>query len=65
MSKVVNIDDNRQHLVIESIDGNIHLIPVSFFIDVVSGMASLKDIEHFELIVPTIINDWISGKGIR
>lgn len=59
MENVENIEDYKPHLVIDSLGGNQHVIPRAFFEDVASGKISLKELECFEAIVPTIINEWL------
>ena len=61
---IVDLDAARPHLVIDALGGNQHVIPVSFFDDVRLGKQSLKTLQEFEAIVPTIINEWLSSKGI-
>lgn len=61
--KIVDIDSKRPHLVIDGIGGGQYVIPVQFFIDVSLGKKSLKDLEGFEAIVPTIVREWLSNMG--
>ena len=60
----VDVDANEPHLVIDGLGGNQHVIPVSYFDDIRLGKRSLKDLDVFEAVVPTIINEWLSGKSI-
>ena len=59
MSRVTNIDDNRPHITIQGLNRDVHVIPVSFFQDVVAGKLSLKDLGQFDNIVPVIIGQWL------
>ena len=63
-NNIINIEKNTPHLVIDSIGGGQHVIPVSFFEDVRNGRQSLKNLEDFESIVPVIINEWMLSKNI-
>jgi len=63
MTNVVSIDEKRPHFVIDGLGGGQHVIPAQFFIDVSLGVRSLKDLDCFESIVPTIVNEWLRSKG--
>ena len=61
---IVDLDARNPHLVIAGSDGGLRVVPVSFFDDVISGRQSLKNLEEFEAIVPTIINEWLKHRGL-
>jgi len=63
--KVVDINVNEPFFSIDSLGGSHHVIPVSFFKDVRTGNVSLKELDCFDSIVPTIINEWMISKGIK
>jgi len=63
-NKVVDISEKQPHFCIDALGGNQHVIPVQFFEDVAIGSKSLKELEEFEAIVPTIINEWLLSKGV-
>ena len=60
--KVVDLDSRKPHLVIDGLGGNQHVVPLQFFKDVTTGNASITDLEEFELLMPTIINEWLIFK---
>ena len=58
---VVSIDDAKPHMTVTGIDDTVHLIPEEFFLDVMKGNISLKELEDFDIIMPVIIAEWIKG----
>lgn len=60
-SNVVDIDDYKPHVMIVDVDGDAHIIPKQFFLDVVSGKRQLVDLEEHEKIIPQIIEEWLEG----
>jgi hypothetical protein len=54
---VTNIDDYRQHLVIQG--DNIHVIPMKMFLRIAKRELKSKDIEDLDDILPVIINEWL------
>ena len=57
-----NLDDYRPHIVIHTGTGT-HVIPTSFFDDVVAGKRLITDLEQWEQITPVIIREWLEKKS--
>ena len=56
-SLVANIEDYRQHLVIQGDD--IHVIPMEMFLRIVNRNLKSKDIEDLDDILPVIVSEWL------
>jgi len=63
--KVVDLDSRKPHLVIDGLGGNQHVILVVFFRNVTLGIIPITDLEEWELLMPTIINEWLLFKGVK
>jgi len=63
MSNVTDIADARPHYLIDGIGGEQLIIPAAFFEEVRTGAISLKNLDDFESVVPTIINEWLLSRG--
>lgn len=59
---ILNLDDNRPHVVVQT-DTGTHVIPMSFFDDVVAGKRLITDLEQWEQITPVIIREWMEKKS--
>ena len=59
MGDVVELDNYRPHIMIVGISGNAHVIPESFFINVISGEQKIAALEHLDDLMPVIIHQWL------
>ncbi len=48
------------HLVLPTLDGNIHVLPVSVIQDIVSEKMSITDVDDGELIMRSILDEWLN-----
>lgn len=55
MADIVSLDDYREHLALTDINGDVRIIPRSFFEDVVDGKRKLTDLEEHETVTPLIV----------
>lgn len=63
MSKVVNINDYRPHLSVWEAAGAsnvLHVIPRSFFDDVIAGKREITELEGWEKLMPSILTEWLT-----
>lgn len=51
---IVDIDDFRPHLTINTLDGNVHVVPVALVESWIIG-----DIEPNKIIIRKIIQEWL------
>jgi hypothetical protein len=58
MGDVIHIEAKQPHMTIPAIDKKIHVVPVSLIKDIIDGRKSITDLDGFEEIVPTIIEEW-------
>ena len=63
--KVVDLDSKKPHFVIDGLGGNQHVVPLQFFKDVSLGKISITELEEYELLMPTIINEWLLFKEVK
>ena len=59
MTNIIDIELHKPHISIDVENGNVHVIPMQFFHDVVSGKRKITELEESELILKAIIKDWI------
>lgn len=59
MAEIIHIDDHRTHLSVPDVNGDEHVIPVMFFENVARGKVPLSQLEEYELLLPTIIGEWL------
>lgn len=59
---IIPFDEYNQCVTIRVLRKNaIHIIPLSFFTDVVNGKRSITELEKFEDVVPKIIEEWLES----
>lgn len=58
MGEVIHIETKSPHMTIPAIDKKVHVIPVLVIKDIIDGRMSITQLEDFEQIVPTIIEEW-------
>ena len=58
MDSIRRLDDHRPHYVIAGVK-NVHVIPAMTLAKVASGELSIKEIDEYEDILPTIVNEWM------
>lgn len=61
MGELVELYEHRPHVVFKTINGTVHVIPLSVFRDIVDGKMEIEDLEGWREIVLTffaeIFND--------
>lgn len=55
------IENNKPHLCVPTVDGNVHIIPEEVFDKIVSGEMKITDIDDWEIIVRTVFSQWLQG----
>ncbi len=66
-SKVIPLNANYmqgEHLCIADLDGNAHVVPTEYFADIINGTIQMTE-EDVELLLPTIIREWIEFTKTR
>ena len=61
MSAVEELDTYRQHVVVQTLDGNVHVIPRLTLDRFASGHLSLDSIDDGEEILRTITQCWLAS----
>lgn len=62
MPETLQLDDFRASILIPVEQANqIHIVPKSFFTDVIKGRRKITELEYWESIVPVIISDWLGS----
>ena len=56
---VIDFEETLPHLVIRTLDGNVTVVPVAMFTDLVAGRLKETDIENWEMLRNTIIMQWL------
>lgn len=56
---VINLDEHRPHINISMDNGNVHVIPLQTFYDIVERKISITDIDDLDEIAPVIIGEWL------
>ena len=54
-------EENQTHFVIETRDGDAHVVPWQTLADIVNGKLPLTELEDYEKIMAVIIYDWLKG----
>ena len=54
-------EDNKPHLCVPTLDGNVHVIPEEVFDKIISGEMKITDMEDWEIIVRTAFSEWLRG----
>ena len=56
---VINLDEHRPHLTIPTDDGNVHVVPIAFFLAVIHGKRLITELEEgWEAITRKIVLEW-------
>lgn len=58
MSEVINLSERREHVVIDSKDNHIHVLPMCLIDDLASGKTKIWDVDEWESVVKGIIISW-------
>jgi len=56
-----DIENNKPHLCVPTLDGNAHVIPAEVFDKIVSGEMKITDMEDWEIITRTAFSEWLRG----
>lgn len=54
-------EDNKPHLCVPTLDGNVHVIPTEVFDKIISGEMKITDMEDWEIITRTAFSEWLRG----
>ena len=55
---VTKLDEYQDHIVIDRIDGVTTYIPVPLIQDVIKGETKITDIDEWEMIMRSIVEEW-------
>ena len=58
-----NIDDHRPHVMLPTLDGNVHVLPASVIERIISGDIAIEEVDDWREITRSIIAEWWSGNG--
>lgn len=58
---VVELDDHRPHLVLPTLDGNVHCMPVSLIEDWIAGRQRIVDADDWEIVMRSVLAEWLRG----
>jgi len=64
MSEVARLDARREHINIETDDGNVHVIPIAVFRYIVAGKLTVNRVSDFIPIYREITKQWMRCKGL-
>lgn len=56
-----DIEDNKPHLCVLTLDGNAHVIPTAVFTKIILGEMKITDMEDWEIITRTAFSEWLRG----
>ena len=56
-----DIEDNKPHLCVPTLDGNAHVIPAEVFDKIISGAMKITDMDDWEIIARTAFSEWLRG----
>jgi len=57
---ISTIDDYRPHLTVNCGE-SVHVVPVALLEDVISGKKDFTQIEQWDVLLKTILKDWLSN----
>lgn len=64
-SNVVQLDDHRPHLTFTTHANTVHVIPLSFWMDVAKGHLSIDNLgEHRDSLLRVVVAEWLSMQGL-
>ncbi|MBN9403375.1 MAG: hypothetical protein J0I30_11275 [Burkholderiales bacterium] len=63
MGTVTSLDDARPHITITTLDGNVHVVPVAYFVDVAKGKQSIDTLDRRDAILRVIVAEWLEHIG--
>ncbi len=52
--------DNRPHLVIQTFEGDAHVVPVSLIEDWIEGRRKITDADDWENLIRSILDEWLT-----
>lgn len=58
---VVELDEYRPHLVLSTLDGNAHCMPVSLIEDWITGRQRIVDADDWEIVMRSVLKEWLQG----
>lgn len=56
-AEVINLDDHRPHVTIMDLEGNAHVVPVSYFEDFVKGGVDIP--EDMLPVMRKVVDEWL------
>lgn len=60
MADVTSLDDWRPHITVPTLDGNVHVLPLSLLYRYVNGEIPLTDIDQGDEIVRAMLSHYLS-----
>ena len=64
MIAVTKLDDRREHISIQTANGDTHVIPISVFRHIVAGKLTINKISDFIPVYREITKQWMQFKGL-
>jgi len=52
---------NHPHVIIQTLDGNVHIIPVTVITRIIYGDMKLENIDDWRLISSSILSEWLDN----
>ncbi|MBL4656266.1 MAG: hypothetical protein JKY33_10640 [Bacteroidia bacterium] len=65
MTEIVDILDHMQHVVIEDIEGDQHVIPSCVIERIISGSMEIEELEEWKIIIRAVLEDWFNSLELR
>ena len=65
MTEIVDILDHMQHVVIEDIEGDQHVIPSCVIERIISGSMEIEELEEWKIIIRAVLDDWFNSLELR
>lgn len=64
-AQVIQLDDHRPHLTFTTHANQVHVFPVSFFVDAARGKQPIDNLgEHRDAILRVVLGEWLSMLGV-
>jgi len=57
MNNIIELDDQRPHLTIITLDGNVHVVPVLLIENWIAGRVPIRDYDI--PVIQTVLKEWL------
>lgn len=64
MGKVINLDERRPHITLNTQAGRVHVVPASVFVDIAKGDKTVDCLDYRDELLRLVVAEWLEHIGL-